>query len=281
MEGWHEPTARDLTALLQADPNVLALAAYGATAGAAADRWSDLDVLLVVRPEALPRYYPSPGWLAPLGRVFAHEGSRDAFKATLRVCLDDYRRLDIVITTDEALIHREEWPALPYWQGAQVLFSRSAEIDAALAGPHPRPAFRPMSPADFQAMADRFWFKGSIVIHKVMRNDLLIGMHLALDMLEDCLVLGMILRDRAEGTTHHRHGGLYNDMVAAIDLPSGPCTARHVLDVARRTATLFDDLGARWSADYEPRRETFMRWLDEAHAALDQANAPPADTSPA
>ncbi|MGI5917271.1 MAG: hypothetical protein ACOX9A_12590 [Anaerolineae bacterium] len=268
---WHERTARDLVALLRDDPDVLALAGYGTMADGAADRWSDLDVLLVVRPRALARYYPSPDWLTPLGRPFAHEVSQDGLKATLRVCLDDFRRLDIVITTDEALSRLDEWPTPPFWQGIRLLFSHSAEVEALLKGPHPPPEFHPMPPHEFEAMADRFWFKGSVVIAKVMRNDLLIGLHLALDMMEDCLVPGMILRDRAAGTTHHRHGGPYSDVAKAIDLPSDPCTAQYAPDIAERAALLVDDLGARWSADYVPRGEIFRRWLNEARAALGDA----------
>ncbi|TNM64534.1 hypothetical protein FHN55_13495 [Streptomyces sp. NP160] len=53
----------------------------------------------------------------------------------------------------------------------------------------------------------------ALAVVKLARNDLLIGMHLALGLVQRCLVQAMVLRDRQLGTASHRVGGPFNEVV--------------------------------------------------------------------
>lgn len=50
-------------------------------------------------------------------------------------------------------------------------------------------------------------FVAALAVTRLGRGDRLIGTHLVLELLQACLVQGMLLRDRDEGTTVHRSGG--------------------------------------------------------------------------
>jgi hypothetical protein len=101
---WHATTVQELRDLLVQDAGAAALAVVGSAAGADVDAWSDLDVLVVVRPEAFARFIPDLGWLAPLGRIDAFRQHRDETRAVSRVCFEDLRRLDVIVATADALL---------------------------------------------------------------------------------------------------------------------------------------------------------------------------------
>jgi hypothetical protein len=65
-------------------------------------------------------------------------------------------------------------------------------------------------------MANAFWFKAVQAVLKVVRGNRLIALHLALDLLRDCCVLEMLLRDRDTGTSVHRDGGRGNAFVDGL-----------------------------------------------------------------
>jgi hypothetical protein len=81
------------------------------------------------------------------------------------------------------------------------------------------------------------------------RGDALIGTHLLLDVLRECLVLAMEARDAAAGTRVHRSGGALDaraDEARAI-------AALPVLDLSRPHPTeLAAELYGRWRAELEP-----------------------------
>ena len=133
---WHEAAVRRLTDLLQHGPEVLALAAFGSFLQPQShlDIWSDLDVLLVVKEGAMGRFYPAVDWLTPLGRVYAYEQSVHAFRDTTKLCFEDLRRIDLILTTESGLERVEDWTRLPFWRGIKVLFCRRSRIEKALGG---------------------------------------------------------------------------------------------------------------------------------------------------
>lgn len=268
---WHEPTLHDLATLLNKDSAVRALVAIGTCAlQGHADAWSDLDAVLVLESAALGRYYPSPDWLSPIGQVFAVDHAEGKHWSTLRVCLTDLRRIDLLMTTEQDLSEISVWPWNPFANGRRILFSRSTALDAALAQPA-RPAAPPdYSPDQFQSLANQFWFKGTLAVTKIARNDLLVGLHLALDMVRDCTVLAMALRDRAAGTAHHRVGGAYNHVVALLDTSCQPHNAEGILNIIKQSVTLFEQLSAEWSESYVPKGKTL---LDLISCARDQVVA--------
>jgi hypothetical protein len=102
----------------------------------------------------------------------------------------------------------------------------------------------------------------------VARGDLLIALHLALEMVQDCCVLGMLLRDRAEGTAHHRHGGIGNDRVRELEATRFPYTAAGILDMIEQAAVVHDDLASRWAGRLVQQRAPLLAWIDRARQAL-------------
>lgn len=272
--GWQAATLQDLTRLLSSDPAVRALALFGSGLQPEPDLWSDLDLLIVMEESAKERFYPDTGWLSPVGELYTWDQSANPFVSVTRACFRDFRRLDLLITTEAALEQLDQWPSVAFWHGTRVLFSRSPRAEALLARELTAPLPGLMTNAQFQAMVNGFWFKGMLAVTKVTRNDLLIALHLALEMEQECCVLGMLLRDRAEGTAHHRHGGMGNEMVRRLPTAGLPYTAAGILDRIERASAAFDELAARWSATYTAQREPLCAWIELARRSLVEERAP-------
>jgi hypothetical protein len=256
---WQETTIGELRDVLVHDPEVEALAVVGSGAGAQLDAWSDLDVLIVVRPEAFARYFPELDWLAALGKSYAFEQHREETRAVSRVCFEDLRRLDVIVTTGEALLRSGDWSGL-LAGGARVVFSRVPEIDRVLGGSYEPP--RPVVSDDaFEALANGFWFKAVVAVQKVVRGDLLVALHLSLELAQECCVLAMMLRDRETGRTKHRDG-VGDELVAELEGTVGAFTAAGILESVERSAVVFDRLAGRWEAGYRERRGPLMGWIE-------------------
>jgi hypothetical protein len=269
---WHEETLRHLRDLLAAEPAVVALAVVGSGAWGGFDSWSDVDVLVVVRPEALDRFFPGLAWLRPLGRVYAVEQHPGELSSVTRLCFEDLRRLDLIVTTDAALVGPAAGPGLPLADGHRLLFSRSAAVESALAVPAP-PPLPHVSDEAFDALATGFWFKGVVAVQKVVRGDLLVALHLSLELVQECCVLAMMLRDRETGTTRHR-GGVGDRAALDLEATRRPHTAPGILDAIEHSATAFDRLGTRWSLAYQERRDPLLAWVEAARRALAAPDRP-------
>jgi Streptomycin adenylyltransferase len=264
--GWQATAIHDLTCLLQPDPEVLALALFGSALQPEADLWSDLDLLLVVEERAQERFHPATDWLAPLGELYTWDQSSSPFVSVTRACFRDFRRLDFLIATEPALEQIGDGP--PFWKGTHTLFSRSPRVDRVLARAFTCPPPGLMTAEQFQERVNGFWFKGMLAVTKVMREDLLIALHLALEMVQDCCVLGMLLRDRAEGTAHHRHGGAGNEVVRQLEAVRHSHTAAGILDCLEQAAVAFDDLAGRWSKSDAAQRQPLCSWIQLARQLL-------------
>lgn len=266
--GWQQAALQQLRALLEPKQEVRALVLFGTTAVDQQDVWSDIDVLVVVAEEALEQFHPATDWLKPLGELYAYDQSSHPFAGVTRTCFTDFRRIDLVFTTEAALERVDEWPGVSFWRGTRPLFSRSPRVDVVLARTFESPALHLPPPDQFQAMVNDFWFKGMLAVTKVARGDLLIALHLTLEMIQDCCVLGMLLRDRAEGTAHHRHGGIGNETVAQLEATRHPFTASGILDSLKQSSIAFDALAAQWSEAYQEQRHPLLSWIRLARRSL-------------
>ena len=123
---WHQDTIDSLSRMLAGDQSVKALVLAGSLASpdATADRWSDVDVHVVVEDAALDRYYPDPGWLQPLGDIISCQAVDNAPIGTLRVCLAPFRRLDLSFVPEGPLYGAEPMPFPPFPVHHEVLWSR-------------------------------------------------------------------------------------------------------------------------------------------------------------
>ena len=264
-DDWHTQAIEGLQTLLMPSDNVIAFALFGSAlpSNDKFDVWSDLDCLLIVKDETYSQFYPATEWLESFGELYTHQQSETIFYGTLRTCFVDFRRLDIVVTTPSRLNRLAEWPRIPFWRGVRLLFSRSHEITQLLsqAWPVPEPTFP--SPSQFDEMVDHFWFKAVLASSKVIRDDRLIALHLALDLVRDCCVAGMMLRDRSEGTNIHRVGGLGNHVVANLESTYLSYTAVGILDIIEQSAIQFDQLASLWSEAYHEKRYPLLEWLGQ------------------
>jgi hypothetical protein len=262
-DNWHIQAIEELQTLLMPRDDVIAFALFGSALSSndAFNSWSDLDCLLAVKDEAYSRFFPVTEWLEPFGNLYTHQQSETIFYGTLRTCFVDFRRLDIVVTTPSRLNRLSEWARIPFWGSVRLLFSRSDQITQLLSQvlPMPEPTFA--SQSQFDEMVDHFWFKAMLAGYKVIRDDRLIALHLALDLVRDCCVLGMTLRDRSEGTNIHRAGGLGNNVVANLENTCTSYTAAGILDIIEQSALQFDRLASQWSETYHEKRYPLIEWL--------------------
>lgn len=263
---WQEKTIQDLITLLEANKAVLALLLKGSVANPSiqADTWSDIDATIVVANGALEAFFPTTGWLAPLGDLYTFSQSSSKYAQTTRACFTDFRRIDCVFIQEaDFLTHTLQSEAI------KLLFSRSSLVNEALAKTilSPPPA-SVVTPERFGSLVNDFWFKGMLSTSKVMRNDLLIATHLALELIQDTCVLKMLLRDREAGTSHHREGGIGNDFIAQLDAAQHPFTAMGILESVKQSSILFDDLAKQWSRDYREQRHPLLTWISFAQKTL-------------
>ena len=205
---WHSQAIDALTALLRDDEDVKALVVIGSCAypDVEPDTWSDLDLVLVAEDGAVARFYPASDWLAPLGRIYASAPTASGHFSTIRTYFTDGRRIDVIILPESVLAAAESWDFNPLCYGARSLFSRSPALDSVLEQSPTSSACQPPTPERLAGISEDFWFKAMLAAHKVARNDLLVALHLGLDLIRDCCVVAMMLRDRQEGTDHHRDG---------------------------------------------------------------------------
>lgn len=261
LASWHETTIQQLTTLLQPHPDVHALLVVGSRAANTTDQWSDLDVIVVVADTCLDMFFPSVAWLTPLGALFAYEQFPAHNRGTTRACFIDGRRIDFLIATESSFAYNSDWPL---WDGVQVLFSCSDAVLLRTAHVHPRPPIHSVTDEQFATLVHQFWFRAVIAMVKVIRNDVLIGLHLCLECIQDVCVLAMLLRDRTEGTTIHKTGGIGNLLIQELHLPPTPPTARTLLDSLAQTGNAFDRLAVQWQPAYQPRYDLFAVWLEHA-----------------
>lgn len=271
---WHEPAIRRLAALLEPNPAVRALVLFGSTVvPAQVDYFSDIDALVVLADEALPDFYPDLAWLAPLGSVIAVERHESPHTRTVRVALapppealfaDVLYRFDLVLTIEAALAQLDRWDHVAFAARHWTLFSRSPVTDRVLDAlerpPTAAAAAGPPTPATVSPMADVFFWKAIVAVNKVVRGDLLIGLHLALDCQRECLVLGMMLRDR-HGTDRH-------NTVEQVTPPAQPDSAAGILDSLARLVGVFDRLAVLLNDDYQPRASSLKTYIQAAHEML-------------
>lgn len=258
---WHTTAIDHLARFFEGDPDARAVILSGslATEDVQADVWSDVDVKIVLADHAVGRYYASTDWLASFGRLIGLERYDSPAVKTLRVCLEGFQRFDLVFIAESAL--QEGYRLQP---PCKVLWTKLPDLDACVA-----PQATPSKPqavtvADIASMADAFWFKASVAITKVARDDLLIAAHLALDLARDCLVLQMMRRDREKGTTVHRTGGWGNDLVAELPWNGQNPSASNILNLIQWSCETFDTLAIDLAPGYAPRAPNFEPALDHA-----------------
>lgn len=270
---WQARAIERLSEHFKADPDARAFIVTGSLADTSVeeDLWSDVDVKVIMADHAVDRYYLSVAWLQPFGQIIGAERHEDRFTRTLRVCLEGFQRFDLVFVAESAL---EKPPAQDedlFPPPCALVWSKVSDLEARMASRQPAPAtYQEISEAEIDRMAESFWFKAAVAITKVMRNDLLIGLHLALDLVRDCLVLQMMRRDREKRTRVHRTGGWGNDLIDRFSWEQQEHSPLKILDIVAQSGALFDDLAADLSPGYRRRWPLLSPSLEAARETCNE-----------
>jgi len=266
---WQETAIEKLVSFCEPNENVRALVLFGScSAPTQFDHWSDIDLLLVVKGPALSDFFPTIEWLKNFGTVYTYDQSSDEYINVTRVCFEDLRRVDLVIATEESYAELENWTRNPFYFGLKVLFSRSIDVDKLVTYPDQEPPFAPAADARFRRVVREFRFKSMLAVYKVVRNDLLIAVHLALDLMRDCSLLGMMLRDRTEGTNIHKEGGIGNQYVERLQITQQPFTPLGILETIVESNLMFEKLASEWSEEYQENLQPLLTWIARAREEI-------------
>ena len=228
------------------------------------DDWSDVDILVVVKDGKLDDFFPTVAWITSFGRLYTYSQSADDFKCTTRACFENFNRIDFIITTAGKLAEIDKWSSIPFSAGAKVMFSGSEIIDEIANQTYPKQEISLPTQEQFLELVREFRSKSVLAVYKVVRNDLLIALHLAHDLVRDCSVLGMMLRDRETGTNIHKQGGIGNPVVAQLEVTQKPFTAIGILDSIKASHEVFEKLACEWSNSYQENRQLLLDWIEKA-----------------
>jgi hypothetical protein len=262
---WQTQMMDSVAADLEGNPSVKALLLIGscALAGGPRDVWSDVDFMLIIEDKALARFTSCLEWLDSYGTVYAHAVSETNSFPTLRVFFENGHRLDFLFVPETVAPSLATWRENPAAFGFRVLFSRISDLQSALS----RETQKDGVPSDIgvdriRKISNDFRFKGMMAAQKAARNDLLVALHLCLDMLRDCAVLALMLRDAATGTRHHVTGDPADPLLAEFPTLNRPVTRESVLRCIRESAILFDRLASRLNTGYVEHRFPLVQGLD-------------------
>lgn len=266
MKYWQESILEDLVSYFSSNEDVCGLLLFGSLSrpDAHPDEWSDIDVLVIVKEDALGDFFPTVDWLAGFGRLYTYSQSTGDFTCTTRACFENFHRIDVVITTEANLAHVDQWSGVSFASGARVLFSRSSLIDEIAHRSYPPREFAPATQEQFLELVRNFRFKSMLAVYKVVRHDLLIALHLAQDLIRDCCVLAMMLRDRATGTNIHKEGGIWNRYLTQWEITRHPFTSIGILDSIKASNEEFEKLAFEWSPEYEEACQPLFDWIEKA-----------------
>lgn len=263
---------QQLTALLAADESVTGLMLCGSLAkpNEQVDEWSDVDLNIIVTDDAYERLSSLGDWPAKLGKVYACEVSPREYYTLLRLYYEAAAHLDAMVIPEAALANFDHWPLNPFRDGFSCLFSRTAKLDGILRQQFAPTILPEFSPESFSQMCNQFRFKAMLAVNKAARNDLLVALHLALDLVRDCLVLGMILRDRALGTNHHREGSAGQSYLDELKTIQQQFTKTGILRLIEESSEVFDSLAAQWDNSYRADREPLLALIKRASKNAEQ-----------
>ena len=267
--GWHAPIIERLSQFFQDEPDAKAFVLTGslATGEMQQDRWSDIDAGIVLADRTLDRYTHSTAWLHGLGQMVGIERHEHPSMRTVRVCLEGLRRLDLTFVVESALKCPSSWDRNPFYPSCTVLWSKLPGLEAQIAA-LPAPAgYQDVPSEEIEAMVDAFWLKAAVATTKVVRNDLLIGLHLALGLARDSLVLQMMRRDREEGTTIHRVGGWGNELATRLSWDGQEDSGVGILDLIASSCELLDELAADVLPGYNQRGPLLYPSMESARQA--------------
>ncbi len=261
---WREETLESLERMFKERGTVISFSLFGSLSKPEVekDRWSDIDALVIVRDDALHQFYPDLEWLSPLGKIFASQLTKDDNLFGVKVIFNDFKKIDFVITTESTALK-----GIKVLTRQKVLLSNNETISKLL---NEAPLSVSQNPTNypFDKLIEDYWYTSFVAVTKLIRNDLLISLHLALELYRKCLELGMWLRDRESGTNIHRIGGIRNELVEKMNIRLNGTSKKDILELISQSGKEFDKLAKEWSSDYKEHFPTFENLLHLAQEDL-------------
>lgn len=259
---WIKTYLNKISKILKNDQGVISLCTFGSINDPTIklDRWSDLDLLLVVKDSSISNYYPSLEWISPMGKFFALEQSVSTTSFTSKIIFDDFRKIDLLIIK-ESKINSESLSN----KKIEIIFSKSKQLTDLIHSIKTTTDSSNFTDLyDINALSNEFWYLSHTALVKVARNDLLIAMDLTLDLYRKSLLISLWLRDRESNTNIHRMGGLRNSDITKLYFPPNPINKDSVIDMLDKISLKFDELAQEWSADYLPKHSSFHKLLSSS-----------------
>jgi hypothetical protein len=266
MPTWHVQAVEQLSQLFMKEPEAKAFVLTGSLAAPEVqeDIWSDIDAKVILADHAVSHYYLSTAWLSPFGQLIGAERYGNNITRTLRVCLEGFQRFDLTFIAESRLRNPSLWNHNPFYPSYTIIWSRLSDLKAQIDA-LPLPAgYQDIPAEEIERMADEFWFKAAVAIAKVVRNDLLIALHLALDLARDSLVLQMIRRDQTKRTTIHRTGAWGNEIVTHFSWNGQEGSGEEILHLIKLSGEVFDELASALLPDYTQRGPLLFPTIEAA-----------------
>ena len=230
------------------------------------DCWSDIDLKIILDDDVLNKYYPDSDWINSLGDIFSKENHENKHLKTSRICLKNFHRFDITFIPLSSLDKIENWEFNPFYGGYKII-KNSIDNLPNLIKKIPNIEYKKPNKDWLLEFENNFWHKVNISIVKLVRNDLLISTHLAFDLIRDCLVLKMILRDRKLGTNIHRVGKWGNDYIN--ELPEIKLKSKvDILKMIDNSSNRFDTLMLELNSNYIKKSDLANKWLKKAESEI-------------
>ncbi len=256
----------DLTSILKNMNGFVSLSVFGSMANnSTLDIWSDIDALLVVKDESINDYFPQSDWLEKIGKIFTIQQSSNDRSNTFKIIYDDFRKIDLIITKESKVLEGD-----PFWAKQNVLFSNSDLVTKRLSVSNENNTRFDEKSYHLDKLSDEFWFMAYTALTKIMRDDLLIGFHLTLDLYKMCLVLAMWIRDRETGTNIHRIGGIKNELIEELNIKVDDFSKKGFIMLIDKCSKEYDTLASRWSDNYISRLKRFEFLINTALEKIKQ-----------
>lgn len=258
-QNWRAELIDNLRIIFNNDQNVISFSIFGSlTNKDNVDQWSDIDALLVIDLNGINKYYPSTTWIEKLGNIFTIQQSKNLNGGTTKIIFDDFRKIDLIIATDEDILSDKI-----QLSKQEIVFSKSDKITQKLNSINTSNNFD-INSYNIEKLASEFWFLSYTAITKIVRNDLLIGLHLALDLYRYCLILAMWLRDKKTGTNIHRLGGSNNELISQMNLKLDDLSKSGILNFIKKCGEEFDKLAYQWSPNYIKKSSQIESLINKA-----------------
>ena len=279
---WQQTLLDDMSAGLRVEKGVKALILTGSLADDTieVDEWSDVDLTAIVADDAIADFFTSVSWLERHGELIGLERHGNTDTKTIRVCFAPCKRLDVTLMPESVMrkIIVQEIPAT--CRPHKRLWSKIPEADHDISNLLPNPIFVDVPQGDITEIGETFWLKASVAIAKTMRYDLLVALHLALDLSRDCLVLQMLRRDQEHGTNIHRIGGFGNDVILRLLAKATLSPRQAILALINRSIQVFDELYVALVQGQNPRAHLMLPALRRAEATCKEDHRGPSGELP-